>query len=70
MVELTVLLAMACVLSVLVAVLAGVGAAYLARRDGASYPSAIGRAAATAAATLTVIAAVTTAMMSLTTWFS
>ncbi|WP_019608959.1 hypothetical protein [Nocardiopsis sp. CNS-639] len=65
MVELMVLLAMACVLSGLVAVLAGVGAAYLARRDGASYPSAIGRAAATAAATLTVIAAGATALAAL-----
>jgi hypothetical protein len=65
MTERMVLLALACALSGLVAVLAGVGAAYLARRDGVSYPSAIGRAVATAAATLTVIAAVTTALAAL-----
>ncbi|GAA1447046.1 hypothetical protein [Nocardiopsis tropica] len=69
MVELMVLLTMACALSGLVALLAGVGAAYLARRDGASYPSAIGRAAATAAATLTVIAAGVTALAALTALF-
>ncbi|OLT25313.1 hypothetical protein BJF83_23205 [Nocardiopsis sp. CNR-923] len=62
MVERIMLLVLACALVTITAVLAGVGAAYLARRDGASYPKAIGRAATTAAATLTLAAVLTTAL--------
>ncbi|CAL9421803.1 hypothetical protein [Nocardiopsis dassonvillei] len=62
MTERMILLALACALSALVAVLAGAGAAYLARREGASYSNAIGRAAVATATTLTVIAAVTTSL--------
>ncbi|MEV4334187.1 hypothetical protein AB0K02_27280 [Streptomyces sp. NPDC049597] len=43
------------------AVLAAVGAAYLARRDGASYPTAAVRAAAAFGAALALAAAVTAA---------
>ncbi|MFY7065697.1 hypothetical protein ACOQFV_07530 [Nocardiopsis changdeensis] len=50
-----------------VAVLAGAGAAYLARRDGATYPKAIRHAAATLAATLTLAAVLTTALAALVT---
>ncbi|MFY7068924.1 hypothetical protein ACOQFV_24780 [Nocardiopsis changdeensis] len=50
-----------------VAVLAGAGAAYLARRDGATYPKAIRHAAATLAATLTLAAVLATALAALVT---
>ncbi|MCX4561568.1 hypothetical protein OHA02_36000 [Streptomyces phaeochromogenes] len=46
----------------LVAVLLGAGAGYLARRDGASYPAAVMRAAAAFGATLGVVSAVTAAI--------
>ncbi|MCX4545825.1 hypothetical protein [Streptomyces sp. NBC_01565] len=44
---------------------AAIGAGYLARRDGASYPAALTRAGAALAAALTVSAAVVTAADSL-----
>ncbi|WP_435106672.1 hypothetical protein [Nocardiopsis synnemataformans] len=59
------LLILTCALVTIVAVLVGAGAAYLARRDGASYPRAIVRAAATAVATLTLAAVITTALAEL-----
>jgi hypothetical protein len=61
------MLVLAGTLVVITAVLSGVGAAYLARRDGASYPKAISCAAATTAAAITVAAAVTTALTALAT---
>lgn len=54
-----------CALAVLFGVLTGVGAGYLARRDGASYPAAVGKAAAAFAATLMVATAVTAALCGL-----
>ncbi|GAA2535293.1 hypothetical protein ABTY20_01055 [Streptomyces sp. NPDC126497] len=51
-----------CALAVLFGALAGIGAGYLARRDGASYPAAVGRAAAAFAATLMLATAVTAAL--------
>ncbi|MFE6309325.1 hypothetical protein [Nocardiopsis sp. NPDC057823] len=59
--ELVVLL-LACGLVGLVAVLVGVAAAYLARRDQATWPKAITLAAAAFAATITLITAVTVAL--------
>ncbi|MET9759918.1 hypothetical protein ABZ016_12795 [Streptomyces sp. NPDC006372] len=53
---------LAAVLVVIVALLTAVGAGKLARLDGATYPTAITRAAATFAAVLTVAAAVTAAL--------
>ncbi|MBT2395414.1 hypothetical protein [Streptomyces sp. ISL-100] len=56
-----VLFVLGCALVVLVAALMGAGAGYLARRDGASYPAAVTRAAAAFGATLGVVSAVTAA---------
>ncbi|MFH8382271.1 hypothetical protein ACH4E7_15165 [Kitasatospora sp. NPDC018058] len=53
----TALLALAFVVAMLVAVLVGTAAAYLARLDGATYPAAVTRGAAAFAATLTLVAA-------------
>ncbi|MET7779691.1 hypothetical protein ABZT28_28575, partial [Streptomyces sp. NPDC005388] len=50
------------VLVVIVALLTAAGAGKLARLDGATYPAAVTRAAATFAAVLTVAAAVTAAL--------
>ncbi|MFJ4932115.1 hypothetical protein [Streptomyces sp. NPDC088736] len=50
------------VLVVIVASLTAAGAGKLARLDGATYPAAVTRAAATFAAVLTVAAAVTAAL--------
>ncbi|MFI6658131.1 hypothetical protein ACIBL8_21710 [Streptomyces sp. NPDC050523] len=49
-------------LVVMVALLAAVGAAKLARIEGATYPAALRHAAATFAAVLTLAAAVTAAL--------
>ncbi|MEE2053650.1 hypothetical protein [Nocardiopsis tropica] len=62
----TAVLLLACSLLGVIAVLIGVGAAYLARRDRCSWPTALIRAAAAMAATATVAAAVTAALTSLT----
>lgn len=62
-----VLLALGCVLVLLVAVLLGAGAGYLARRDGASYPAAAMYSATAFGATLTVVSAVTAAVAAVTT---
>ncbi|MFG2916412.1 hypothetical protein ACGF0D_26415 [Kitasatospora sp. NPDC048298] len=61
----TALLALAFVVAVLVAVLAGSAAAYLARLDGATYPAAVTRGATAFAATLTLVAALTGAAAAL-----
>jgi uncharacterized membrane protein (DUF441 family) len=53
---------LACIVIFLVAVLAGMGAAYLARRDQATYSTALGHAAIAFTATLTLAAAITTAL--------
>ncbi|WP_369695913.1 hypothetical protein [Streptomyces abyssomicinicus] len=50
------------------AVLAAAGAGYLARRDDATYPAAISRAAAAFAATLTVAAALIAAAIAIIGW--
>ncbi|MEV7523827.1 hypothetical protein [Streptomyces sp. NPDC091371] len=59
----TTLILFASALAVVICGLAGVGAAYLARRDGASYPQALSRAAGTFAAGITVVAATATALV-------
>jgi hypothetical protein len=51
--------------TIVLAITAAAGAGYLSRRDGASYPAAIARAATAFAATVTVAAAVLTATMAL-----
>ncbi|MFJ9679371.1 hypothetical protein ACIRP2_15055 [Streptomyces sp. NPDC101194] len=54
-----------CALALLFGTLVGMGAGYLARRDGASYPAAAGRAAAAFAATLMLASAMTAALCGL-----
>ncbi|MFF4362831.1 hypothetical protein ACFY1U_34480 [Streptomyces sp. NPDC001351] len=51
--------------TIVLAITAAAGAGYLSRRDGASYPAAITRAAAAFAATVTVTAALVTAIVAL-----
>ncbi|MGW7647126.1 hypothetical protein [Streptomyces bobili] len=53
---------LSCVVVVLAAVLVGVGAGYLARREGASYPAAVLRAGAAFGTTLITVATVTGAL--------
>ncbi|GAA4063826.1 hypothetical protein GCM10022233_42390 [Streptomyces shaanxiensis] len=53
---------LACALTVVVALLAGVGAGYLARRDNATYPAALGRAALAFVAFLTLAATIASAL--------
>lgn len=50
---------------IVIAALAGVGAGYLARRDNASYPTALTRAAVAFSGTLTLAAVLSTAVRSL-----
>ncbi|MFJ6895118.1 hypothetical protein [Streptomyces hokutonensis] len=57
---------LACALVTLAAVLIGAAAGYLARRDLASYPTAIIRAAVAFTATLTLAAGLVTALANLT----
>lgn len=59
------LILFACALTVVVAALTGAVAGYLARRDNASYPVALTRAAITFAATLTMACALTTTLAEL-----
>ncbi|MFE9112232.1 hypothetical protein ACFYN9_21790 [Streptomyces collinus] len=58
----TAVIMLACALTVLVAVLVGGAAGYLARRDHATYSTALTRAALAFAATLTLAATVTSAL--------
>ncbi|MFK0025668.1 hypothetical protein [Streptomyces sp. NPDC090798] len=58
----TAVIMLACALTVLIAVLIGAAAGYLARRDHATYPAALTRAAFAFAATLTLAATLTTAL--------
>ena len=55
---------LACALVTLTGVLVAAAAGYLARRDDASYPAALTRAAAAFTATLTVTATLTAAVIS------
>jgi hypothetical protein len=57
-----VVLALGCVLAVLVAVLVGGAACYVARRGGASFPAMLSTAGVAFATTLGVAAAVTQAV--------
>lgn len=59
------LLLLTALTALVLAITAAAGAGYLSRRDGASYPAAITRAAAAFAAMLTVTAALITAMAAL-----
>ncbi|MGC5007804.1 hypothetical protein [Streptomyces sp. NBC_00353] len=52
--------------ALVLAITAAAAAGYLSRRDGASYPAALARAAVTFATTLTVAAALVTAGATLT----
>ncbi|MER6114238.1 hypothetical protein [Streptomyces hirsutus] len=56
------LILLTCALTVVVAALVGAGAGYLARRDHATYPAALIRAAVTFAATLTLAATIASAL--------
>ncbi|MCG7208155.1 hypothetical protein [Streptomyces arenae] len=56
---------LACALVVLTGILCAAAAGYLARRDHATYPAALTRAAMAFAATLTLATAVLTALTSL-----
>lgn len=58
----TAVIMLVCALTVLVAVLIGGAAGYLARRDHATYPTAVTRAALAFAATLTLAATLTSAL--------
>ncbi|MEV5242983.1 hypothetical protein AB0K89_28300 [Streptomyces cinnamoneus] len=58
----TALILVGCTLITLIASLVSGAAGYLARRDQATYPQALTRAAITFAATLTLAAALTTAL--------
>ncbi|GGO94556.1 hypothetical protein [Wenjunlia tyrosinilytica] len=62
----TVMILLACVLAVIVAVLAAAAAGYLARCDHATPQAALSRAALVFAATLTLAANLTTALVALT----
>ncbi|WP_326709623.1 hypothetical protein OG758_09835 [Streptomyces sp. NBC_01474] len=59
------LILLACTLALVVAAIVGTGAGYLARRDYATYPTALTRAAVAFAATLNLAAALTTALFAL-----
>ena len=61
----TVLILLAAALTTLTAALTAIAAGYLARRDHATWPQSIIRAAATFAATLTLAAVLTTALHTL-----
>jgi hypothetical protein len=60
----TAVIMLACAMTVLVAVLIGGAAGYLARRDHATYSTAVTRAALAFAATLTLAATVASALAS------
>ncbi|MFI0711389.1 hypothetical protein ACH4SK_12150 [Streptomyces inhibens] len=57
-----VLILLSCALAAVIAALVGAAAGYLARRDHATYPTALSRAAVAFASTVTLIAAVTAAL--------
>lgn len=59
------LILLACALALMVAVIVGTGAGYLARRDYATYPTALVRAVVAFAATLNLAATLTTALVAL-----
>ncbi|MEU4494221.1 hypothetical protein AB0F96_12420 [Streptomyces sp. NPDC023998] len=61
----TVVILLACALTIVVAALVGAAAGYLARRDHATYPAALTRAAIAFAGTLTLAAALTTVLSAL-----
>jgi hypothetical protein len=65
MTERTAVILLACALTFVIAALAGAGAGYLARRDHATYPTALTRAAIAFSATLTLAAAIATALAAL-----
>ncbi|MFJ1876855.1 hypothetical protein [Streptomyces chartreusis] len=56
------LILLACALAVVVAALAGVAAGFLARRDNATYATALSRAAFAFAASLTLTATIAAAL--------
>ncbi|WP_058044063.1 hypothetical protein [Streptomyces roseifaciens] len=56
-----------CALATLLAILVSVAAGYLARRDQATYAQALTRAAVAFAATLTLVATLTTAVRAIST---
>ncbi|WP_405525725.1 hypothetical protein OG592_40770 [Streptomyces avidinii] len=61
----TALVLLAAAMTAMVAAATGVGAGYLARRDGATYPAAVNRAVIAFATTLTLAAVVATALEAL-----
>ncbi|KFZ80195.1 hypothetical protein ED92_22795 [Amycolatopsis sp. MJM2582] len=62
----TAMVLLACAFTVVVAALIGAAAGYLARRDHATYPAALTRAAIAFAATLTLTSVLTTMLATLT----
>ncbi|MBP8534067.1 hypothetical protein [Streptomyces sp. MK37H] len=65
MTERNAVILLACALTLVIAALVGAGAGYLARRDHATYPTALTRAATAFSATLTLAAVTATALASL-----
>ncbi|WP_262701145.1 MULTISPECIES: hypothetical protein [Streptomyces] len=65
MTERNAVILLACALTLVMAALVGAGAGYLARRDHATYPTALTRAATAFSTTLTLAAAIATALASL-----
>ncbi|MGW2748465.1 hypothetical protein [Streptomyces sp. NPDC001450] len=61
----TAVILLACTVIVVVAALVGAAAGYLARRDHATYPAAVTRAAIAFAGALTLAAVLTTALSAL-----
>ncbi|TGA91601.1 hypothetical protein [Streptomyces sp. MZ04] len=59
----TVMIALALALTIVIAALVAAGAGYLARRDQATYPAALTRAAVAFAGTLTLAAVLTSALV-------
>ncbi|MFC8350735.1 hypothetical protein [Streptomyces sp. NPDC057280] len=58
----TAIVLLTCALSVVIALMCGTAAGYLARRDGASYPAVCARAASTAARAVALAAAIAGAL--------
>ena len=61
----TAVILIVCALAGIIAALAGAAAGYLARRDNASYPTSLTRAAVTFAATLALINTMATSLVAL-----
>jgi heme/copper-type cytochrome/quinol oxidase subunit 2 len=63
MLEYAAVILLACLMVLVIGVLVGVGAAYLARRDGATYPAALRQGCTALASTLLVVTALVSAFV-------